>query len=1099
MDEETTDLYDEFGNYIGPELDDDSSAASSSSSLEEKDDGDALSTTSSLSNQQQHQQLAIPDENIQQQISTTSSSIVLHEDKDHYPSASETYGPEVKTVVLDEDTMDIATEPIIEPYKLKTTSLQHESQKSVHVKGHKDTIPSKVVEERVGWDYNVSSQYYLNLFQDDNDNVSSSSSIRRRRSIAIIGDYHVGKTSFLDLMYEYSKNQNFDEELMSLDTHAGGGPRITDSLMQEQDRQCSIKSCPLSCVLQDSKEKGYLVTFVDCPGHINFHDESICAMSAVDGVMLMVDVVEGVKMHTEMLIRQTVIREGLPIILVLNKMDRLILELRLSPLDAFYKIQHVLDSVNKLISNVDIAGRYKSLSPEKGNVIFASGKHGWCMTLQSMASLYYDYYQDEGIISNMTITQFTNKLWGNVYHDSQEKTFHTHPSKTSNPSSAKRTFVEFILEPIYKLYTISLSSYKDDKSLEKVLRNTLGIKVSLKELKVNQTRTLVRIICKRFLMNGGSSSFMDVITQYIPSPIQAAKGKILRKYTGDMTSSVVKSMMACDPNGPLMIHIVKLYTLSSFPSNSSSTTSGGEANNASQQQQQSFFSAFGRIYSGTLHVNDTVSILGESYAPDYDEEDCSQSVVTGISIPQGRRRMEVQYATAGNWVLLDGIDATITKTATITNVINEDDDDEDNKIHIFQPFNTPQINGTILPVIKVAIEPQNPSELPKMLHSLRCIQKSYPIATTRVEESGEHVLFGTGELALDVMMKDLRKVYSDVEVKVSDPVVSFRETVSERSCMKVFADTPNKRNKLTFIMEPLEDGLAERIEGGKVNLNWDKKKIGKFFQTQYNYDLLSSRSVWAFGPSLSHGPNMLLDDTLPSETNLDHLQSCKNSIVQGFTWATREGPLCEEPIRNTKTKILNVELADMPIYRGGGQIIPTARRVVHSSMLLASPRLMEPIFRFEIICPTSLGNAEQGSGGSIVESAIRPLVTKRRGQIIHSHPIAGTPFSSTKVYLPVIDSFGFETDIRVLTQGQVTVSSILDHWAVVPGDPLDSGIVLHPLEPSPTQHLAREFMIKTRRRKGLSDDVTIVKYLDEEMRERLSEIMMEENEDTMEE
>ena len=52
--------------------------------------------------------------------------------------------------MLDEDTMDVATEPVIEPHELKLTSSHHESQKSVHVKGHKDAMPSKVVEERVG-------------------------------------------------------------------------------------------------------------------------------------------------------------------------------------------------------------------------------------------------------------------------------------------------------------------------------------------------------------------------------------------------------------------------------------------------------------------------------------------------------------------------------------------------------------------------------------------------------------------------------------------------------------------------------------------------------------------------------------------------------------------------------------------------------------------------------------------------------------------------------------------------------------------------------------------------------------------------------------
>lgn len=59
--------------------------------------------------------------------------------------------------------------------------------------------------------------------------------------------------------------------------------------------------------------------------------------------------------------------------------------------------------------------------------------------------------------------------------------------------------------------------------------------------------------------------------------------------------------------------------------------------------------------------------------------------------------------------------------------------------------------------------------------------------------------------------------------------------------------------------------------------------------------------------------------------------------------------------------------------------------------------------------------------------------------------------------------------------------SVFDHWAIVPGDPLDKSIQLRPLEPSPAPHLAREFMVKTRRRKGLSEDVTVEKFFDEEL------------------
>ena len=287
------------------------------------------------------------------------------------------------------------------------------------------------------------------------------------------------------------------------------------------------------------------------------------------------------------------------------------------------------------------------------------------------------------------------------------------------------------------------------------------------------------------------------------------------------------------------------------------------------------------------------------------------------------------------------------------------------------------------------------------------------------------------------------------------------------------SQTANKRNKLTMIAEPLDEGLAEQLEAGKINPEWDSKKLGRFFQSKYDWDLLSARSVWAFGDSPTHGPNILMDDTLPSEVDKKLLTSCKSGIVQGFQWATREGPLCEEPVRSTKLKILDVILADKPIHRGAGQIIPTARRVVHSSILTASPRLMEPVYRLEIQCQ-----------GDIVD-AINPLLNKRRGHIVQDKPVPGTPFCRIKAFLPVMDSFGFETDLRTFTQGQAMVHSVFDHWAIVPGDPLDKNVILHPLEPSPPQHLARDFLIKTRRRKGLSEDVSIVKFFDEGMRDQL--------------
>ena len=240
-----------------------------------------------------------------------------------------------------------------------------------------------------------------------------------------------------------------------------------------------------------------------------------------------------------------------------------------------------------------------------------------------------------------------------------------------------------------------------------------------------------------------------------------------------------------------------------------------------------------------------------------------------ISLKTCRYVVPTQEVPAGNLILIGGIDASITKTATVADSSIDDD------LHIFRP-----LKHATQSVLKVAVEPIAPSELPKMLSGLRSINKSYPLVSTRVEESGEHVVIGTGELYLDCVMHDLRKVYSEIEIKVSDPVTTFCETVLEMSALKCYADTPNKkyvhmlsedsfliivfRNRLTMIAEPSEKGIPEDIETGRVTMRMTPKERGKHFNEKYEWDILAARSIWAFGPDDS-GPNVLIDDTLPSD------------------------------------------------------------------------------------------------------------------------------------------------------------------------------------------------------------------------------------------
>ena len=135
---------------------------------------------------------------------------------------------------------------------------------------------------------------------------------------------------------------------------------------------------------------------------------------------------------------------------------------------------------------------------------------------------------------------------------------------------------------------------------------------------------------------------------------------------------------------------------------------------------------------------------------------------------------------------------------------------------------------------------------------------------------------------------------------------------------------------------------------------------------------------------------------------------------------------------------------------------------------------MEPVYAVEVLCPAD------------AIAAVGTVLQRRRGRVVSDAPKPGTPLYVVKGFVPVMDSFGFETDLRVYTQGTAFCLQVFDHWALVPGDPLDKSIVLRPLEPSPPAHLAREFMVKTRRRKGLSEDVTPTKFFDDAMVEYLA-------------
>jgi len=551
------DLYDEFGNYIGPDLDssddesssDDDESSVGGSAADGPVEGDAVpdEAASDVSVDPGGGGAGAPPSSARGAIvprtigggdpehegaGAAASAIVLHEDKVHYPSAEEVYGPEVKTAVLDEDAMDLEV-PIIAPIKTNNFSLiRDDDDDGVTGMGVSGSSDQGGVEGG-RQDEMVSEEYLTALLSNE--------TTRTRRGLALIGHLHHGKTTFVDLLVEQTKvAPDAFGPRASMEAHSGagdgsgsggGGPRITDNLRSEQDRQLSVKSSPITLCLPDTRGKSYGLTVIDCPGHTAFHDETCAALRCADGAVLAVDAVEGVMMHTTMAVAQAV-SEGLPICLLITKVDRLIVELKLPPDDAYYKLRRIVDEVNLLVRQKS-RGRYPELSPARGNVAFAAAMHGWSFTLGSMAAQYVDHctdvaesggddyggddYGDDygyggngvaGVLGrNLPADELVPRLWGNCYLDPATGTFRKRAADCDG--AVKRTFVAYVLEPIYKIYAACLG--ESEKDTERLLRG-VGVLLSRDQLRAS-ARPLLRAALRRFF--GPSTGFVDMVVGHL--------------------------------------------------------------------------------------------------------------------------------------------------------------------------------------------------------------------------------------------------------------------------------------------------------------------------------------------------------------------------------------------------------------------------------------------------------------------------------------------------------------------------------------------------------------------------------------------------------
>lgn len=759
----------------------------------------------------------------------------------------------------------------------------------------------------------------------------------------------------------------------------------------EEERGITIKSTAVSMYFDTCKEdnddkSGYLVNLIDSPGHVDFSSEVTAALRVTDGAICVVDVVSGVSNQTETVLRQA-LSERIKPVLIINKVDRAILEQRLDPESLYQRLKGIVDQVNNLISiyaglksdndeneqQETDSFKWDPMDPTKGNVAFASGRDGWAFTLTQFA----DFYNKKKKQPSATLI---NKLWGENYFNPESNKWQTSRSVENSDVKLQRGFSQFILEPLYKVLNACQDTEHNQAEIS-TLADKLNVKFKPEEREIKSNREMMRTFMRKWLP--AADAMLELIIDHLPSPIQAQRYRVSGLYEGPLDDPVAIGIRECDPNAHLLIYISKMIP--------ESLDSGK-------------FFAFGRVFSGTAQAGQIVRIMAHDYKPG-NESGLHIKNLTRCVCMIGQQPVHFDKIPCGNIVALSGIDKILLKSGTISTY---------EWAHTIR-----SMKFSVSPVVKVAVRPERPADLPKFLEGLKKLCRSDQLVQCEAER-GQYVVCGAGELHLEVCLRDLENVFAKVPIIKSEPIVKYKETVSTTSSQVCLAKSSNGHNRIFMTAEPLSEEFCKDVDDNKIYINQDLKERAKYLTSTHGFEVNDAKKIWCFGPN-EFDANILVDRTKGVASAPD----VRDTLVAAFQWGSNEGVLCQESLRGVRFNIDDLMFHSDTVHRKGAQLIPAMRRVMMSSMLSAGARLLEPVYLVEVQCPdTAVG-------------AVYTLLNRKRGEIVEESHVDGTLLKRVKAYMPVNESTGFTDELRGVTSGRAFQNSVFDHWQILPGDPTD--------------------------------------------------------------
>jgi len=588
-----------------------------------------------------------------------------------------------------------------------------------------------------------------------------------------------------------------------------GKQLVLDFHDDEKERGITIDSANVS-MIHKSDDTDFLINLIDTPGHIDFSGDVTRAMRAVDGAIVLICAVEGIMPQTETVLKQA-LRERVKPILFINKVDRLIKEVKLTPekmQERFIKIITEVNSFIKRNAPEEFADKWQ-VNVKEGSVAFGSAFHKWALSIP--------YMEKSGLTFKDVIEAYETETYKELAKKAQ---------------------------------------------LHKVILN--------------------------------------MVIRHHPNPIEAQKYRIPKIWHGDLEDEVGRSLMTCNPNGPLAFIITKIVV----------DKHAGEV-------------SAGRLFSGTLRQGQEV----------YMNQAKRKIRVQQVNIYKGPTRLQVDQAPAGNIVGITGL-----RDSFAGETISE---------YPIEPFEA--IKHMFEPVVTKSIEAKKAADLPKLVEVLKQVNKEDPSIQIEInEETGENLISGMGELHLEVIENRIIKE-KGLEVRTSPPIVVYRETV-QRLSREFEGKSPNKHNKFYFTIEPLSEEIYQAIKAGELPEMRIKKKDALLWEAfvKLGVDAKEARKI----KDIYKGC-LLVDAT----RGIVHIGEVIELITDAFEQVIREGPLTREPCIKVKVNLMDCKLHEDAIHRGPAQVLSAVRESIKAAMIDGKATLFEPLQILQIDAPIEyMGN-----------------------------------------------------------------------------------------------------------------------------------------------